>query len=291
MKNPRCLVTGGSRNDTAPIGVLLLNLRETQKWIDNVIVFHDGISAKDQTIMKSIMPVEFIRYTFPGSSRKFNEIIKYLYTEMVFCKYECFKLLERFSSVLWSDYDVLFQRDVSELLKECPTGIRTLMYRETDDVCTLGKQLRSGKQHIIGEKYDLNSLSMATGLFVLDRNLPSKPIELYMRCNYLTEKYGDCLCLPEQAIFDMVFQDFNITPEKISWEYATHPKDISACSAPLLHAYSQPKFWNGLNNHKWNDLYRIWIEMGGSNKEKYCLSSFYKKIMKTIIYRWNHILK
>lgn len=42
--------------------------------------------------MQSVFPVESIRYQFPGSKRNFNEIVRYVYTEMVFCKYECLKI-------------------------------------------------------------------------------------------------------------------------------------------------------------------------------------------------------
>lgn len=103
---------------------------------------------------------------------------------------------------------------------------------------------------------------MATGLFVLDRNLPAPPKELYEHCIRLTEEYGDCLCLPEQAIFDMLFQDFKITPETISWDYATHPTADMAGSAPILRAYSQPKFWSGLDNEKWKAYYMQWLFYG-----------------------------
>lgn len=279
-----CLVTGGSRNDTAPIGVLLLNLKENQTWIDHIIIYHDGISVQDQKVMQSILPVEFINYSFPGDHTKFNEIIKYHYTEMVFCKYECFKLLERFQTVLWTDYDVVFQQEVKELIETCPSGIRTLMYRSTDEVGTLRRQLRYGKEQIVGAKYDLDTLSMATGLFVLDRNLPATPKELYEHCIRLTEKYGDCLCLPEQAIFDMLFQDFKITPEAISWDYATHPMADKAISAPIIHAYSHPKFWNGLENEEWNAYYRQWLSMGGSRWE-IGFNDWLKNIKKTLAFR------
>ena len=96
------------------MAVLLLNLKETQSWIDHVIIYHDGISMKDQKLMNSIMPVKFIKYRFPGNRKTLNEIVRYVYREMVFCKYECFKLLERFEHVVWSDYDVVFLQDVPE---------------------------------------------------------------------------------------------------------------------------------------------------------------------------------
>ena len=279
-----CLVTGGSKNDAAPIGVLLLNLKETQSWIDHLIVFHDGISTRDQEVAKSILPVDFIHYSYPGNRSKFNEIVKYQYSEMVFCKYECFKLLERFQTVMWTDYDVVFQRDVGELLEQCTNSIRTLMYRSTDEVGTLRRQLRYGKEQIVGNKYDLDTLSMATGLFVLSGNLSASPQELYEHCIRLTEEYGDCLCLPEQAIFDMLFQDFNITPEPIPWTYATHPTDKTAASAPILHAYSQPKFWNGLENEKWNAYYTQWLSMGGS-RWKIGFNGWLKNIRKSLAFR------
>ena len=33
----------------------------------------------------------------------------------------------------------------------------------------------------------------------------------------------------------------------------------------ILHAYCQPKFWNGLNNAIWNEMYKEWKEMKGIN--------------------------
>ena len=131
---PNCLVTGGAKNDTAPIDVLLLNVAKTQHWIDHVVIYHDGISGKQQKLMQSVLPVEFIRYQFPGSKRNFNEIVEYVYTEMVFCKYECLKLLERFDNVVWTDYDVVFQRDVKELLdfRDGSSGWKSFIQRRRE---------------------------------------------------------------------------------------------------------------------------------------------------------------
>ena len=278
-----CIVTGGSSNDTAPMGVLLLNLKATQPWIEHVVIFHDGISKKDCSIMQSILPVELVHYSFPGNSSKFNEIVKYYYSEVIFCKYECFKLLNRFDTVLWTDYDVIFQKDVRELLKPCSMGLRTLMYNEADKVGTLRRQLRYGKENIVGTRYNLDTLSIATGLFVLDRNLPELPQLLYNRSISLTEEFGDCLCLPEQAVFDMLLQDFCIVPETISWAYATHPSDEMASSASIIHAYAQPKFWNGCINKQWNAYYSQWLEMGGS-KWKPLSRYSWRRIARTALF-------
>ena len=132
-----CIVTGGSKNDVAPMASLLFNLKATQSWIDQVIIYHDGISKDDQEKMQQVMPVEFIHYHFPGSSANFNEIIRYVYTETIFCKYECLKLLKRFEHVVWTDYDVLFMHDVPELVKfeSTSSGIK-IMIAEPEHPCS-----------------------------------------------------------------------------------------------------------------------------------------------------------
>ena len=45
---------------------------------------------------------------------------------MVFCKYECFKLLDDYECVIWTDYDVLICKDLSELKKIGKSAIQMI---------------------------------------------------------------------------------------------------------------------------------------------------------------------
>ena len=99
---------------------------------------------------------------------------------------------------------------------------------------------------------------------VLSKSKFSQPSKIYEKCIAYTEKFGGLLVLPEQAILDMVLHQENIVPEAISWKYATLPTgDPSDAEAPILHAISQPKFWNGRKNHDWEENYAEWLQMGG----------------------------
>lgn len=262
---PNCLVTGGSKNDTAPIAVLLLNIAKTQHWVDHVIVYHDGIPEKQQKLMQSIRPVEFIRYQFPGSKRNFNEIVKYVYTEMVFCKYECLKLLKRFDYVVWTDYDVVFQREVTELLdfEDDSSGWKSLV-SNGEKYQSFGEQIKSYAREELSAYCPLDKPTLSTGLMVLSKSKLKQPEKIYEKCISFTEKFGGLLVLPEQAILDMVLHQENVVPEAISWKYATLPTgNPSDTEAPILHTYSQPKFWNGRKNRDWEENYAEWLRMGG----------------------------
>jgi lipopolysaccharide biosynthesis glycosyltransferase len=290
-KESNCLVTGGSSNDVAPMAVLLMNIKATQSWIDHVIIFHDGISRKDQRLMNSIMPVEFIKYRFPGNRKTFNEIVRYVYREMVFCKYECFKLLERFEHVVWSDYDVVFLQDVPELVQDDGIGIKSLVYDPKDNVGTFAKQLRGDFWHKWADKLDINAPSIATGLFVLSRILPERE-KLYRRMISATEQYGKYLVLPDQAVLNVVLQENKIPMIPIPWSYAYNPRNYDGVTPGIqcLHACSQPKFWNGLYNETWQKNYQTWLAMGGT-PWKITLKDRWRKLKKSFMFRMHQIQK
>ena len=280
----RCIVTGGSCNDVAPMASLLLNLKKTQTWIDQVIIYHDGISQKDQKLMCSIVPVEFREYTFPGNMNHFNEIVRYVYTPMIFCKYECIKLLESFDYVVWTDYDVLFLSDVPELLKfnDNSSGIKMMKAIYGDSCCFFRDQIRQEGYKYLSKYCPLDSISVFTNLMVFSRKL-NDYLELYQQCIHFTEEFGEWLVLPEQAVFDMVLNQLHIEVESISWDYAYRPEQGKPIfsNAKILHSISQPKFWNGLENEQWNNNYAQWLAMGGSPWKPlspWCVRSIRKKI-------------
>ena len=278
-----CLVTGGCRQDTAPIAVLLMNVRQTQSWVDHVVVFHDGISRKDQALMQQIIPVEFIRYRFPGCTNNFNEIVRYVYTPLVFCKYECFKLLSRFENVVWTDYDAVIKKDLSHLILDNPSGFKSLIYRKSEQVYSFKAQFRHEIWDDLKKQHHLESASIATGLFCLSSALVA-PNRIYDLCVSLTEKYGKYLVLPDQAILNMVIDNLDLNLGSIPWTYAVHPtkEPELVADAIILHAYAQPKFWNGLYNEIWQKNYDQWLSMGGSPWRKFSLSSFIRKCNKSI---------
>jgi len=58
-----------------------------------------------------------------------------------------------------------------------------------------------------------------------------------------------------------------------------HPNDKElADNAKIIHAYGQPKFWNGLSNEQWNKNYQMWIAMGGNKYKQPTLKKIVQKL-------------
>lgn len=252
----RAIVTGGTYNDTAPIAVFAINIKATNSHVfDELIVFHDGIKKKDQILINQIFPTRFIEYKFPGKSKN-DEVVSY-FSSMVFCKYECFKLLNEYDTVVWSDYDVVIQGDLSDFcdvsddtfrILTCETSVRNMFYKNT-----VNEEIK---------KYDLDVKAVGTPLFVLTNKINDN-MKIYDWCYKKTVEWDEDLYLPEQCVFSLAVQEFNLKIERFPFDiYACYPTKVKGGEI-IIHAAGQPKFWNGLDNPTWNSMYNEWIKMGG----------------------------
>lgn len=253
------LVTGGTKKDVAAMAVLALNIQETNKNLaDELVIFHDGIAQCDQMLIKQIMPTRFIRYRCPVSKLKLyqNASIRYFST-MLFCKFECLKLLDEYDAVVWSDYDVLIKESIQEILQE-EHGFYVVANSER----TLQSMFHTSINKRDMSAYDMQGESITTPLFVMRRDIGNYH-EYYDWCYKALGAFYRDLYLAEQCIYSMLVQKYRIPYSKISLEtYVVHPKDDNE-KAKILHAYGQPKFWNGLENSKWKEYYSRWLGMGG----------------------------
>jgi lipopolysaccharide biosynthesis glycosyltransferase len=195
---------------------------------------------------------------------------------MVFCKYECFNLLDEYRTVIWTDYDVVFNKDIGELLLPVPSG-----FRLTQDISnSVGSMFFKDIDSTI-KKYNLDILGICLPIFVFFDNM-DKYNEYYEYCLSQTEKYAQYLYFPEQCIINLLIQDYNIQIETIDFRiYSAHPyREIITEETKIIHAYGHPKFWNGLYNAVWEKNYKIWVNMGGS--KFYCRKISYKIKKKAI---------
>ncbi len=253
------LVTGGTHKDAAPMGVLALNIRDVAPHLaDEMIIFHDGIPAKQQQLIADIFPTKFYQYHFDigFKERRANRSLRY-FSEMLFCKYECFRLLEEYDRVIWTDYDVLIRSDLRELT-ECQAGLQIV-----GSNTPLRKMFRDTIEQVDMRDFDLQQNGIATPLFVMTKDIGDYR-KHYSWCVEMTKKYAVYTSLPEQCIFTMLIQTFHIDYENLSdKQYALHPRDDDG-KAEIVHCYGRPKFWEGLRNDAWEQYYRQWIDMGGN---------------------------
>lgn len=267
----RVLVTGGTKDDAIPIGVFVINVAKTNAHLfDKIIVFHDGISKKLQNVINSFFPTEFVYYKYPAKSKN-DEVLSY-FSKMIFCKYECFKLLEQYDSVVWSDYDVVILKKLDDICSplgnnmnglSCPDSLRQMLFKNI-----VNKE--------IVEAFDIDTEGVCTPIFAINKSL-EKYMQIYEWCYQKTSEWDEDLYLPEQCIFSMAVQRFGIPMVRFPFDkYACFPTEAKG-DEYILHAFGPKKYWSGLDNPIWNEMYAEWMSHGGPK---------YRKWKKKVLRKW-----
>lgn len=256
-KKNRAVVFGLTSNHIFAVACVMMDLKRlSPELADEIVVIHDGVSARDQEILNGILPSRFVLYEFPVKSRRvlYAKSTQH-FSKMVFTKFECLKLLDDYRNVMWLDYDIVVQADISGLFSPCESGIKMVPG---------GLQVRGQLLKEVPE-YDMTAEGVSAGTFVFQDTLKNYH-QMYEFCYQKLIQYADVLYMPEQAIFDFMIQEFHLKPIPIDRRvYSPHPSDVQdAKVAKIIHAYGQPKFWNGLHNEHWNQNYAAWLALGGS---------------------------
>ena len=261
------IVTGGTSNQYPAMAVLALNIADKCPNIaDELVIFYDDIPLSQQKLINSIFPTRFIQYESPFKhTDNFSDEILHYFSPFVFCKYECFRLLEEYQTVIWLDYDFVITEDISNIktknvfdakfISDVMLGAKfnNKLYFEPNSL----KDIHS---------FDLLGPAISCCIFVLYDTFKNFN-GFYDECIKLTERYASALYLPEEAVISVLFQQKNIQYEKLDYnKYSTFPKDIDKNKGitSIIHAVGQPKFWNGLYNEQWEHYYSQWLKMGGA---------------------------
>lgn len=283
MKKNRAVVFTLSSNLVFALACVLLDIKKYNPLLaDEYVIIHDGIKKKDRALLNSILPCRFILYDFPIKDKsKINQGVLSYFTKMVFAKFECLKLLGEYKSVLLLDCDIVIQDDISELFDHSESGLKMMWG---------GIKVR-GQLHTPTADYDMDADAVIAGTFVMQDHLKNY-MKMYDFCYKSLVKYGEILYMPEQAIFDFMIQEFNVENCPIDRNvYTPHPSDKNyADKAKIIHAYGQPKFWNGIENKQWNDNYKNWIKMGGSKYQDMKVKNFINKIIRTLKVRLKKLI-
>lgn len=260
MMKSKALVTGGSADMAPAMAVLAINLKQVSpNLVDELIIYHDGIDLKTQSKINSIFPCRFIFYPNPFENvEDFPELVRDYFSFNVFCKYECFKLLDEFEKVVWTDFDVCFLKDISSVF-------------DFDSPCYFlsGSKLRSkfcdDFDTSLFPDINFSKSSISTGLFGVSRTLTESEV-FYRDCYSYTKKFAKYLKLPEEAVISVLLHKYGIVPEIVDSEVYAQPVSIGASEKTIiLHAVGQPKFWNrtrkdiAQKNEIWEKNYHEWI--------------------------------
>lgn len=242
---------------------LSLNKHMTMQDYD-IVIYYTDLSYKDIDVFSRIPHVVLKQFGFPNNFvetmlakipeksrfRSFNHL-------MCFSHFEVFALLEKYENVVWLDADTSIQRDLSDIIKFAPLGI-TL-----DTPWTVRDQF---SRSIRG--YDMNIEGHCTAVLIVNDILPYN--EIYHWLYDKAVEYADALVNPDQAIFSIMFQEFNIVPNLMpleEWQCISWKDEASV--ARIVHFGTEQKVWNNTNIcnsfPEWYRTHLEWLSLGGSD--------------------------
>lgn len=257
------VVTGGSKNDYDAMATVVVNMTMVMPDLQaDYIIFHDGLSEEQQQRLQKYYPVKFFKYKspIPTLGKLFCPSVRY-FTPMLYCKYECLRLLDTYDKVMWTDYDVVFKEDVSEIFDIDHKAV-FVTNGQSKIIDMFFLRYREYAVRKLTKEYDLYANAITTPLFLVSREIGDY-MKLYCWCNQATANLFRYLEQSEQAIISMMLQKYHIQYGELSDKiYALHPK-FDNPEAKIVHAYGQPKFWNGCYDKRWEEYYQMWNDVKG----------------------------
>lgn len=255
------------------IGALLEQIKEkSPNTFDEAIVYYTSLNENEKSALNEIMPCRFVEYKCPVSKRFFKLKQFKNFTALMFARYEMFNYLDEFDRIVWLDTDVLIQQDLDELVKMADaTGFAMLQECVEDYSYSCGNINLSNFLKPLDD-YRMDTELYSSGTIVLSKKLIN--FEKYTNwCYKKTEEYAKKLFFPDQAIFNILIQEFKINVKTISnSKYCCYPALGKDCSnAAIIHSWGCRKFWNNWYLHlkypQWFNAYKKWLKRIDSNDE------------------------
>lgn len=171
---------------------------------------------------------------------------------LVLAKFEGFRLLSSFPTVVWLDYDIVIRASLSELWT-----------RGEFDIAYLNSSQSMKNGFLVApEGIDDDKEGMSAALIVFKRSFRdwgSASQDLY---KIMCRNYSN-LYYPEQAVFDLYLDRHpSFTHWRLDSRFCAFPGKESAQDL-ILHSYGSKKFWSGIRNDSWNRYYSDWQDLGG----------------------------
>ena len=174
------------------------------------------------------------------------------FSPLVIAKFEGFRLLSTFSTVVWLDYDIVIKKPLTELWT---IGNFDLAYASSS-------QPMSNGFTVPPISLDPEIEGMSAGVMVFRSTFignRTATLDLY---SLFSEAYAS-LYYPEQAVFDLYFLSHQkYVHWKLDDRFVGFPGTESSDNL-MVHGYGSVKFWNGLQNDAWLMHYEEWLALGG----------------------------
>jgi lipopolysaccharide biosynthesis glycosyltransferase len=267
MKKKQAIVLGITPDLSFAAGVMLLSLkRHLTPHVAgyDVLIIHDKkLDENDTRLFQAICPTcKLIEYK--PLYLDTNVLPKNFHPAYIY-RFESFRLLDEYKTLIWLDCDLAIQDDISELMEYGPLAMAIDNF--SNPIVKNGLTFQSILKIPLAE-YDMDSEFYNTGVIVFQDTIPS-PLKMYEWCmNTFTSLY-DVLIYQDQPVFNMLVQKhrdmFTVFPTE---RFNSFVPFSSSNTAAIVHAIGKRKFWNdaivALSYPEWQRDYQRWIKMGGS---------------------------
>lgn len=244
----------------------------------DILIYHTGLSENNKQALEKIPHVRLHQFEFPSGFEQFMLSNKGLpqgrwrnkNSLLALAHYEVFNLLNYYKVAVWLDVDMSIQGDISELTSYIPFAMAKDL--NWNSVWKVRDQFT---QDIPG--YDMDADSYISACIVVSDNLPNYQ-NLASICYDMTKKYAKYLKNPDQAIFSLIFQKYNIIPKELPWnDFVCHAHHDAASLAKIVHFGTDQKVWNDSLLFRcfpeWFRTHLVWLSLGGDDFDRTMISS------------------
>lgn len=281
MKKNKAYILACSNKDVFAAGNVALSLNKYMPNEDfDIIIYFDNLDESNKLVLEKISNVHLKKIEFNKSFiHEVRGRDRFLYLRINKCKnlknpfsiicFEIFNLLNFYRTVIWLDVDVSIQGDISNLDGYGPIG--------------LPKDLNCNRIRKVGdffgesiENYNMSIDCYSTACIVVTDKLANYH-ELSNYCYEKAIKHASLLKKNNQAIFQLLLQDYHIQPRVIpSNEYCCLADHELASIAKIVYFGSYKKPWNDQSYiqcfPEWFRTHLIWLSLGGSDFDRTNLS-------------------
>jgi len=249
--NPTCetaVVMGFTRAWVGPAAVVLQALQEVEpKPFDTIMMVQD-LPDDQRDLLNRIRPCQFIDYKANlKDPDRFQRV-----SSMAFSRYECWAMLEKYKRVLWIDADTLPVGEVLSCFDHCQdTGMGLIPHTGTPIQVSFANAVPG---------FDMQRECFNSGYIALTRAIG----DYQGQRDWLhdaTARWSEHVN-SDQAVINLLFQTLHTPPTVLPAKYNCSPEN-PVDDVRVLHPWGNHKFWDGLNDPRWDVYHQRWIDMGG----------------------------
>ncbi|MFC2128723.1 glycosyltransferase [Bacteroidota bacterium] len=246
------IVLGITGNWAFTAGTILIGLKHHLKIEEyDVIIYQQNLLKKDADCLMKIHPCIFNQYKFRNINVPMDKFKRV--SEMAFSRFECFDLLDDYKNVIWIDVDALILKDFSNIINNLNNGIGMYPHQNTPISVSFSNSVPG---------YNMQAECFNSGIIFLNDSLVKRKF-LSDWCYSSVEKHIKYIS-SDQAIINLMLQEFDIKPKEIAVKYNCPPSSETEDTV-IVHPWGNRKFWNDIYHPVWEGYFQKWRKMGGSS--------------------------